>query len=221
MKPRLDTRSTKPLVVLDATQTRPAVARKVRARRAAVSCRTSTSRRARGLPPYRRDPSAFPSANDVSVDAYVAAICSGTTKVPSFRTTNRPIAPASLNQITPRFPLVMSIGKPSAFGSENDVTVPVTEILTMAFAAPCVSQRLPSRPRQIPPGGQPLSTDTGNSVMTPSGVIRPTLERTASRSSEGGCAAHVNQRLPSGPTVISPAGRIAGQRRQEELAQLT
>ena len=75
--------------------------------------------------------------------------------VPSRRTLNRPIAIASVNHITPRLPFAMSTGELLSFGSRNDVIVPVTEIRTIAFPPPCVSQRLPSLPRVIPPGGHP------------------------------------------------------------------
>ena len=59
-----------------------------------------------------------------------------------------------------------------------------------------MNHRLPSGPAVIPNGRLP-AVGTGNSVITPAGVIRPILFPMTS----------VNHRLPSGPTVI-PLGKL-------------
>ena len=75
----------------------------------------------------------------------------------------------------------------------------------MALAPFSVNHRFPSGPEVMPPGGQPFAEDTGNSVIVPVGVMRPMLLDVALSGWEGSHDAHVNHRLPSGPTVMRPA----------------
>src|ERR1700686_2074189 len=62
------------------------------------------------------------------------------------------------------------------------------------FPSASVNHKFPSTPVVIPAGNE-FAVGTGNSVMTPDGVIRPILFPRLS----------ANQRLPSGPSV-SEAG---------------
>jgi hypothetical protein len=74
------------------------------------------------------------------------------------------------------------------------VNTPVGEIFVTALV-PSVNQTLPSPAVAIRSGLAP-GLGSGNWVMTPPGVIRAMLL---------GCVS-VNQRLPSPPLVICPAG---------------
>src|SRR5512133_1759189 len=114
----------------------------------------------------------------------------------------RPIlfAKYSVNHRLPSGPDVMDKGSLLGAGIGNPVIVPdgVMRPIRGAILGPrSVHHRLPSGPEVISPGVLPGRSRY--SVISPEGVIRPTLSPKTS----------VNHRLPSGPAVM-PNGPLAG-----------
>src|SRR5262249_38205964 len=96
-------------------------------------------------------------------------------------------------------------------GSGKEVTTPSVEIRESDIPGP-KNQRLPSGPAMI---GAPTSA-TGNSVMSPVGVILPIKPSSPPTSLSG----KMNQRFPSGPAVMPPGPTRAPGTRNRRLSPL-